>query len=248
MDLLKTIKKENHTEYSITSFIDKIINISYFDVINIVNMLIIKDVYKERFEIDIETKKGEYSFNDINKLNEAEYRKFESEGIVSITIYIRCYYSKEEKDYLYFRLYFRQNLISLDIRTLNEIFTRGLYEQVFSYINNLETWYNCIFKIAMRLEGISTLFILCLCFFTPSLHSIGIGFKYIIFMLGLGTLVLLVDFIVKLNIVHTTNFVTEKKSFDLPSYLKSSDFKKHLINTLVTILITSIINYIIYKR
>lgn len=248
MDLLKIIKNENKTEYTIALYVDKFINISYFDVINIVNILVKKDVYREKLEINVETKNGEYRFNDINKLCEDEYKKFEKDGIESITIYIPYYYTKEEKDYLDFRLNLRKNLISLDIKTLNEIFTRGLYEQVFSYINHLETWYSRIFKIATRLEGVSLFLIFCIGFSLQSLHSIGIGYRYMTFIFVLSSFVLLVNFIEKFNIVHTINFVTEKKSFDLSSYLKSSDFKKHLINTLVTIIITSVINYIVFKH
>ena len=249
MDLVKIRKNSNKTKYSIDNDIDKYVDISYEDILNIFDMIVTKEAYKERFKIDIETKSGEYSFNNFDDLNENKYLNFVEEGIERIRVNISSYFSDDLTDYLDFTLYLRKDfLTSINIQTLDELFARGLYSKIYAYITNIETWYSGVFNAVKRFELISFFIVIFIGNLVSSLHAMGIRYRYIIFLLGINLFVLLISIVEKSNFINKTNFVCQKKKSNIFAYFRNPLFWQHVINTIVTIVLTTLANVYILKH
>lgn len=249
MDLVKIRKNENKTEYCIDTQIDKVIDLSYTDIVNISNTVAKNEIFRQYFKVEIETKAGEYSFSNLEQLNEGEYNNFVNEGIEKIRLYVSAYHSKDPQEYLNFTMYiYKDNYASVNIKTLDEIFARGLCGQIISYFTNSETWYSGIFKAVKRFELVSLFIVIFISNLISSLHSMGIRYRYIIFLLGINIFVILVGFIEKFSFIHKTNFVLQKKKSSIFAYFKNPRFWQHVINTIVTVVLTTLANIYFLKH
>ena len=243
MDLLKLKQEKNKITYSIRTDFNKIVSISRDDIKAIENLFVENDENKRKhFRIDIETSKGKYSFENAEEI---EYQKLLDEKIIKMYFAIHIF---DDDNYLYTNLDLRNKFYSsVSVESSNEIYTRGLYEKIVTYLSKNETWYSSTLNVLNKYEILCFLLVTFAIPLIEYFHSLGMQYRYLCGIFGIFTIILIIHHVHKIYAPKTI-FILEKSKNKFTNYFKNQQFWEHVINTTITIIFTSIANYIFIKH
>ena len=243
------LKVENDKKIYTTKYSSKaIIAISYKDIVTLANIVIAtSEKNKKHFSLIVTTKNGNYKYNNINNFTLKEYYNFISSGIEEVELCCRSSYYDDEDDYWYIKISLENKYFwTINVDTSKETDAIGLSEKIKTYLTNLEVPFSKFLNIFQKIETLSLWSFILIGIMTPTLRYI-FNPKYILcIMLIIG--IPGYFWIIK-NIFYTKKVIYKKEIADISitKYIKSEQFKQHLINTITTVIITSIVNYFIYK-
>lgn len=240
MDNLKIKKENDRIEYSISKSITKILSISYDDIKNIENIILDNDETKrDNFKITIETKSGEYSYKNANEIS---FEALINEHIKNI--YFRLHiYSKST----YITLSFYPNSYpSIKVESLNEIYTRGICEKIVNYLSKNETWYSGLLKILLRYEWLLLSLLLFGYHIIKCFNQNTSQYKCLFCLYIIIAILLIFTALSKLCLPKTKFIVKIIKSNPL-HYFNNPQFWQHVVNTIITIIFTTIVNCFVFK-
>ena len=206
------------------------------DIKDIINQISENDISVGNINIHIETSIGEYQYRKVENVN---FEKLIDEGIQNIVLYAQS--DKYDKCVDYIRISVRlsrQFGANVTVESVDEIITRGISSKIKAIIDRNEVSYSGLLKSIQNSEWVCALLMVFSIPLVNLFHDIGVRYRYLYAIFGFATCCYVLTMLNKSGVIHKIKFVCAKTNTKWTYYLNNTNFWQHVVNTIISSVIT----------